>query len=181
MNGNYGGLSKDTTTKIEQWVQNGGTLIAYQDAIKWLNTAKLIELTFKTNKEEAKNISFEQKDDFRGAQLVAGAIFETKLDLSHPINFGMPRNTLPVFRNSSIMIEPNKNSYENPIQYTKSPLISGYISNPNLALLKESVPFQSIRKGSGKIIVFTDNTNFRAFWLGTEKLLWNAVFFSKLM
>jgi hypothetical protein len=35
-------------------VQNGGTLIAYQDAIKWLNTAKLIELTFKTNKDEAK-------------------------------------------------------------------------------------------------------------------------------
>jgi hypothetical protein len=26
----------------------------YQDAIKWLNTAKLIELTFKTNKDEAK-------------------------------------------------------------------------------------------------------------------------------
>jgi hypothetical protein len=40
---------------------------------KWLrNTAKLIELTFKTNKEEAKTPSFEQKDDFRGAQLVAG-------------------------------------------------------------------------------------------------------------
>ena len=181
VNGNYGGLSKDTTTKIEQWVQNGGTLIAYQDAIKWLNTAKLIELTFKTNKEEAKNISFEQKDDFRGAQLVAGAIFESKLDLSHPINFGMPRNSLPMFRNSSIIIEPNKNSYDNPIQYTKSPLIAGYISNPNLELLKESVPFQSIRKGSGKIIIFTDNTNFRAFWLGTEKLLWNAIFFSKLM
>jgi hypothetical protein len=181
VNGNYSSLSKDTTTKIEQWVQNGGTLIAYQDAIKWLNTSKIIELTFKTNKQEAKNISFEQKDDFRGAQLVAGAIFESKLDLSHPINFGMPRNSLPIFRNSSIIIEPSKNSYDNPIQYTKSPLISGYISNPNLELLKESVPFQSIRKGSGKIIVFTDNTNFRAFWLGTEKLLWNAIFFSKLM
>jgi hypothetical protein len=181
VNGYYGSLSKETTTKIEQWVQNGGTLIAYQDAIKWLSASKMIELTYKTNKQEAKNISFEQKDDFRGAQLVAGAIFEAKLDLSHPINFGMPRNSLPMFRNSSIIIEPSKNSYDNPIQYTKSPLISGYISNPNLELLKESVAFQSIRKGSGKIILFTDNTNFRAFWLGTEKLLWNAIFFSKLM
>jgi hypothetical protein len=27
--------------------------------------------------------SFEEKDDFRGAQLVAGAIFEAQLDLSH--------------------------------------------------------------------------------------------------
>jgi hypothetical protein len=41
--------------KIEQWVQNGGTLIAYQDAIKWLNTAKLIELTLKQIKMKLKH------------------------------------------------------------------------------------------------------------------------------
>ena len=180
-NGNYSGMSAKVVSKIEQWTQNGGTLIAYQDAIKWLNDTKFIDLTFKTVKSEAKKVTFEQSDDYRGAQLISGAIFETKLDLSHPINFGMPRNTMPIFRNTSIIIEPNKNSYNNPIQYTKNPLISGYISKQNLELLKESVPFQSIKKGEGKIIIFTDNTNFRAFWLGTEKLLWNAIFFSNLM
>ena len=180
-NGNYSGMSAKVVSKIEQWTQNGGTLIAYQDAIKWLNDTKFIDLTFKTVKSEAKKVTFEQSDDYKGAQLISGAIFETKLDLSHPINFGMPRNTMPIFRNTSIIIEPNKNSYNNPIQYTKNPLISGYISKQNLELLKESVPFQSIKKGEGKIIIFTDNTNFRAFWLGTEKLLWNAIFFSNLM
>lgn len=180
-NGNYSGMSAKAVSKMEQWIQNGGTLIAYQDAIKWLNDMKFTDLTFKTVKSEAKKVSFEQADDYRGAQLISGAIFETKLDLSHPINFGMPRNTMPIFRNTSIIIEPNKNSYNNPIQYTKNPLISGYISKQNLELLKESVPFQSLKKGDGKIIIFTDNTNFRAFWLGTEKLLWNAVFFSNLM
>lgn len=180
-NGSYAKISAKTATKIGQWVQNGGTLIAYQDAIKWLNKNELTELTLKTSNMEAKAVSFEQTDDYKGAQEIAGAIFETRLDLSHPINFGMPRNTLPIFRNTSIMIEPNKNSYNNPIQYTKTPLISGYISKEKLALLKETVPFQCIKKGDGNIIVFTDNTNFRAFWLGTEKLLWNAIFFSKLM
>jgi hypothetical protein len=57
---------------------------------------------------EAKDISFEQSGDYKGAQEIAGAIFETQLDLSHPINFGMPRNTMPIFRNTSIIIEPNK-------------------------------------------------------------------------
>lgn len=180
-NGNYSGFSNKAIAKIEQWIQNGGTLIAYQDAIKWLNETKFIDLTFKTLKNEAKNVSFEQADDYRGAKLISGAIFETKLDLSHPINFGMPRNTLPIFRNTSIVIEPNKSSFNNPIQYTKNPLVSGYISKENLELLKETVPFQVTRKGEGRIIIFTDNTNFRAFWLGTEKLLWNAIFFSKLM
>ena len=181
VNGSYAKISAKTTAKIGQWVQNGGTLIAYQDAIKWLNKNELTELTLKTSNMEAKAVSFEQTDDYKGAQEIAGAIFETRLDLSHPINFGMPRNTLPIFRNTSIMIEPNKNSYNNPIQYTKTPLISGYISKEKLALLKETVAFQSIKKGDGNIIVFTDNTNFRAFWLGTEKLLWNAIFFGKLM
>ncbi|RTY96791.1 zinc carboxypeptidase [Flavobacterium sp. GSN2] len=181
VNGNYGGLSPATAAKIEQWTQSGGTLIAYQDAIKWLNDSKLIELTLKTTKNEAKAISFEQTSDFKGAQEIGGAIFETRLDLSHPINYGMPRNMMPIFRNSSIFIEPNKNSFSNPIQYTKNPLLSGYISKPKLELLKETVPFQAIRKGDGAILIFTDNTNFRAFWLGTEKLFWNAVFFGKLM
>jgi hypothetical protein len=181
VNGDYSGLSASTVTKIEQWIQNGGTLIGYQNAIKWLNESKLIELNFKTNKADAENISFEQVGDYKGAQLISGAIFEAKLDLSHPINFGMPRDKLPIFRNTSIIIEPNKNSYNNPIQYTKSPLLSGYVSKPNSELLKETVPFQSIKKGAGKILIFTDNTNFRAFWLGTEKLFWNAIFFSKLM
>jgi hypothetical protein len=82
VNGNYWTFERNNH-QIEQWVQNGGTLIAYQDAIKWLNTAKLIELTLKQIKMKLKNISFEEKDDFRGAQLVAGAIFEAQLDLSH--------------------------------------------------------------------------------------------------
>jgi hypothetical protein len=37
-----------------------------------------------------------------------------------------------------------------PIQYTKTPLISGYVSKQNLDLLKESVPFKSIKKEKDK-------------------------------
>ena len=47
--------------------------------------------------------------------------------------------------------------------------------------IKNSVPFKVQRKGKGRVIVFTDNTNFRAFWYGTNKLLMNAVFFGHQM
>jgi hypothetical protein len=57
---------------------------------------------------------------------------------------------MPIFRNTSIIIEPN--SYNNPIQYTKNPLISGYISKQNLELLKGQSHFNP-KKGDGKIIV----------------------------
>ena len=37
------------------------------------------------------------------------------------------------------------------------------------------------KMGSGRVMVFTDNTNFRAFWYGTNKLLMNAIFFGDKM
>ena len=78
-------------------------------------------------------------------------------------------------------MKPEKNSYNNPIEYSKNPLISGYISNENLELLKNSVPFKVKRYSYGKIFLFTDNTNFRAFWYGTNRLLMNAIYLSNKM
>ena len=51
----------------------------------------------------------------------------------------------------------------------------------NLELIKNSVPLKVNRLGRGKVILFTDNTNFRAFWYGTNKLLANAIFFGDSM
>ncbi|NNK10885.1 MAG: hypothetical protein HKP08_06025, partial [Flavobacteriaceae bacterium] len=62
-----------------------------------------------------------------------------------------------------------------------SPLMSGYISEENAALISNSVPFKTSRMGRGRVILFTDNTNFRAFWYGTNKLLMNAIFFGDMM
>ena len=86
-----------------------------------------------------------------------------------------------MFRRTKLFIKPDSLSFNNPIKYTTKPLLSGYISTPNLEMLKGTVPFQIKRLGSGKVVVFTDNTNFRAFWYGTNKLLMNAVFFAKTM
>jgi len=174
-------LSENTIKELMTWVKNGGTIIGYKDAVTWLSTNKFIDLEFLKSKVEAKNISFEQKEDFYGAQEIGGAIFETKLDRSHPINFGFKNDKLAMFRRTEIFIKPDSLSYNNPIKYTNSPLLSGYISKPNLELLKNTVPFQVKKLGSGRVVVFTDNTNFRAFWFGTNKLLMNAVFFSKSM
>ncbi len=167
--------------KLKPWVQDGGVLIGYKNAVKWLSNNKLINLKYAIVNVKAKNISFEQKNNFSGAQKIGGAIFETRLDKSHPINFGYARNKLPMFRQTKLFIKPDSISYNNPIKYTNNPLLSGYISKPNLEVLKNTVPFQVKRLGRGRVIVFTDNTNFRAFWYGTNKLLMNAVFFGKEM
>lgn len=174
-------LSKHQTSKLKTWVQNGGIIIGYRNASRFLNNNKFISLDIKKTDIEAKNVTFEQRGDHRGAQVIGGAIFNTKIDRSHPINFGYLNDELPMFRNTTVFINPNEKSYNNPIQYTNKPLLSGYISEENLEHLKNSVPFQTTKMGSGRVIVFTDNTNFRAFWYGTNKLLMNAIFFSGMM
>ena len=171
------GLEDKVAQKLKNWVENGGTLVAYQNALKWLKKHKMFSMELQSKTLEAKNISFEDRSKFRGAQGIGGAIFEAKIDRSHPINFGYDSNKLALFRNTTIFIKPDKNSYNNPIQYTKNPLLSGYISKENLELIKGTIPFKVDRLGQGKVIGFTDNTNFRAFWYGTNKLLMNALFF----
>ena len=78
-------------------------------------------------------------------------------------------------------MEADVNSYNNPIQYTSTPLLSGYISKPNLEQLKSTSSFKKASLGRGEVLYFTDNTNFRAFWYGTNKLLMNAIFFGDKM
>ncbi|WP_282044104.1 M14 family zinc carboxypeptidase [Winogradskyella flava] len=171
------GLNENNTKKLKSWIQNGGTLVAYRNALRWLNSKELMKIDFKKNDLTAKNITYEQRGDFRGAQVIGGAIFETKIDRSHPINFGYKNDKLPMFRNTTLFIKPDKNSYNNPIQYTKNPLLSGYISEENLDSLSLSIPLKIGGIGRGNIVAFTDNTNFRAFWYGTNRLLMNAIFF----
>ncbi|MAR62687.1 MAG: zinc carboxypeptidase, partial [Flavobacteriaceae bacterium] len=170
-----------STTKIQDFLKSGGNLIAYRSSINWLERNKFINVDFIKNDISAKDVSFEDRSKFSGAQVVGGAIFETKIDKSHPITFGFQNDVLPTFRNNTIFMKPEKNSYNNPIKYTKNPLLSGYISNDNLEILKQSVPFKIKRFSSGKIFLFTDNTNFRAFWYGTNRLLMNAIFMSDKM
>jgi hypothetical protein len=175
-------IDKVAINKLKTWVKNGGVLVGYKNTAKWLSSNKMISLQFDKQKMDTiKNVLFENKSLQSGAQYIGGAIFEANLDRSHPINFGYKNDKIALFRNSTLFIKADKKSYNNPIQYTSSPLLSGYISKENAKVIKNTVPFKVQRLGKGSVIVFTDNTNFRAFWYGTNKLLMNAIFFGDKM
>jgi hypothetical protein len=175
-------IDKKAIEHLKTWVNNGGILIGYKNTTKWLSKSKFIDLEFdKTKMDTITDVSFENKSLKLGAQFIGGAIFEAAIDRSHPINFGYKNDKIALFRNSTLFIKADKKSYNNPIQYTSNPLLSGYISKENAKLIKNTVPFKVQKLGKGRVIVFTDNTNFRAFWFGTNKLLMNAIFFGDKM
>ena len=180
VNGRYDFDSK-TTEKIKKWVQNGGNLIGFRNSINWLIKKNFIKLKLNKNIASTKNLKFKDKKEHFGSQLTSGAIFKVELDRSHPINYGFYKNKLSIFRNTNIYIANDSIGYNNPIKYSKDPLISGYISKENLFSIRNSRPFSVTSLAKGKVAVFTDNTNFRAFWYGTNKLMMNAIFFTGLM
>jgi hypothetical protein len=97
--------------------------------------------------------------------------------VTNPLGYGYRDESIYVFRNSTNFIEKTANPFATPLSLTDSPLVSGYISRENLEVIGNTASITVSSYGSGSVISFVDNPNFRAFWYGTNKLFANAVFF----
>ena len=177
-------ISEATKEKLKTWTQNGGVIIALENALNWLNTAGLGKFEMK-KEEEKKEIqkprAYADIDEFTGAQETSGAIFEAAVDLTHPLLYGYYNARMPIFKSNNLFMEKSKGAYSNPVAFTASPLLSGYMSKENYAKAKESSVAGVSAVGQGRVIGFTDNLCFRAFWLGTNKMLMNAIFYGSLI
>jgi hypothetical protein len=186
--GTYAAITEAAKEKLKLWIQQGGVIIGLQNSLAWLQANGFGKFDMKKISEE--NIAFKKSgkdisplrayadiEEYKGAQATSGAIFEVTVDLTHPLLYGYTNATIPVFKTNNLFMEQSKNAYANPIVYTASPLLSGYISRQNYVQVKESAVAGVSALGRGRIIGFTENLTFRAFWFGTNKILLNAIFF----
>ena len=173
------GISESTKEKLKSWTNQGGTVIGFENALTWLNSAGLgkFEMRKEEEKKDTKARPYGDIDEYTGAQETSGAIFEAQVDLTHPLLYGYTNPKLPLFKSNNLFMEKSKGAYSNPIVYTPVPLISGYISKENYALAKQSSVVGVSALGQGRVIGFTDNLCFRAFWLGTNKIFLNAIYY----
>lgn len=187
VDGNYNHLGEIHEEALVNWVQNGGALIAQKRGTLWavrqgLHPGEFKRGTSNVSGSEELNTYLNQPA-LEGAQVIGGAIFEASVDRSHPLGFGIPGDRLPVFRNSERVFElpDDENIFATPIRYTDDPLLSGYISEPQLERLRNAPIVYNASAGSGRVIAKTDNSNFRAYWFGTNKLFANALFFNGII
>ena len=176
-NGSYRDLT--AVEDLKGWIQAGGTLIANRGAISWARGQGIANVEYKTGKsgKRTQQIPYNRRSTINGAQVIGGAIFETKADLTHPLLYGYEQDRLPVFHRGTQFLKITGNPYATPLTYTNRPVMSGYISNKNLKALKNSTAITVNRLGRGRVISMVPNPNFRAFWYGTNKLFANAIFF----
>lgn len=184
--GVYGAITDNAKEKLKQWITAGGVVIGLENALNWLHSAGIGKFDMKKAEEasaEQKKITRPYRDieNARGAQATSGAIFQAHADLTHPLLYGYSRESIPLFKGNNIYMEQSSNRYGNPIRFTADPLISGYISKENYNKIREASVAGISVMGRGRVIGFTENLAFRAFWFGTNKLLMNAIFFGPLI
>ncbi|SNS92464.1 Zinc carboxypeptidase [Ekhidna lutea] len=181
----WGSLSDGQKKNLKEWISQGGVVIAWKNGGKWLSDSEITSVKYASRDDEEDEEkeeplkAYENLDEERGAQVTGGSIFEAKVDLTHPLAYGMESDRMPLFRNHNLVMERSKNEYANPIVYTENPLLSGYVSEENLDRFKNSPAVTVSNVGRGKVITLADNPNFRAFWYGTNKIFMNALFFGE--
>ena len=178
--GSFGGISENGKNKLRDWVSAGNTLIALGNASKWLKDNGIINIKFKSAKQNIKintRRAYENAEADLGAEVLGGAIFEADLDLSHPLCYGYTRAKLPVFQSDTLFMDLTQNTYATPLQFSSKPLLSGYLHKKFENVVKNSAAVMVSSLGSGRVVSSTTDPNFRAFWYGTNKWFANAIFF----
>ena len=174
---------KPFVDKIKNWVSVGGTLITFKTASEWaikqgIAKEKLVVIDTIKN---PKRIDFENAADSEGAKQLGGSIFQVDLDVTNPIGFGYTDRKVSFYRNGRTFLQPSKIPYSTIAQYSASPLIGGYIHKSDIKRVANSAAIILSAQGQGRVLLFSDNPNFRGTWYGTNKMFLNALFFGPLI
>lgn len=179
VDGNYAEIPAQ---RVKDWVRDGGVLVATKRGARWAADNELAKVAFRVGSPDVARPARRDYEHARGdsdLQLLRGAIFETDLDVTHPLGWGAQRRSLPVFRDSTLFMDlPDGNPYATVARHRAEPLLSGYVSPENLAAVANSASVVALRHGRGTVVLTAENLNFRGYWYGTNRVFLNALFFS---
>ncbi len=165
-------LDDSGVERIQQWVRDGGTLVTIGSGTEFMRS--ILEL--------GDLETWYDDEDNEDAQRVTvpGAFVRTELDREEWLVSGYDSD-LPVLINSNRLYRA-PGSENNPSRRTPVKIaggddfrIAGHMWEENLERLPGSVFLYEQRIGSGRVISFAEDVNFRGYWRGIDRLFLNAV------
>jgi len=165
--------------ELKDFVRNGGKLIAMEGAIKGING----EHGFKIKEKEVKKDSTEvilpyeeaEREDIKNS--ITGAIFNTKVDPTHPLAYG--------YGDQYFTLKLTDDAYENLDSGTVAYLeknttpISGFAGSEAKKKIANTLVFGVEKLGKGQVVYMVDNPLFRGFWENGKLFFVNALFMVK--
>lgn len=182
-NGKYSFNSDPETVEgLKTWVKQGGKLIAIDNAVEQMADGDwgLYKIKSEAQKRDEKLLSFAELKKIEGGQYselmsnVAGAIYKTELDTTHPLAFGIGR-FFYVLKRQAAFYERLKDG-GNVGLIKRGGFVAGLVGNHLKAIKKEGLSFGVQRYGRGSVVYFADDPIFRCFWENGKMLFSNAVF-----
>jgi hypothetical protein len=159
-----GGLGSDGSDALRQFVADGGTLIALNDASRFAIQALLLPVR---NLLEAV-----PEEDF----YAPGSIFRLELDTTTAIARGMPKQTIGWFQESPAF-EPLDSSVARVIgRWAPDPanvLLSGWVLHPERVAGKAAI--LEVQHGAGRVVLFGMRPQYRGQSIATYPLLFNSL------
>jgi hypothetical protein len=176
--GDYSFLGKADIEALKGWVRGGGVLITINSASRWAIANGLTSAGLHRAGTDSIRREPDAAADFR-RERIPTSVFETEIDLTHPLAFGLTADRLPVLRESSLFLAPPAGQKAVSV-YTDAPLLNGYIPEAALARLKGSASILVDRQGAGAVALFAEDPLFRGHWDATTRTFVNAVAFGGL-
>lgn len=179
-NGYYGRvINKNGLDKLSKFARGGGTVIAIGGALRSIAGKKGFGLKSKKAKEKtspkANLTAYANQERASANNLIAGAIFKSTVDNTHPLAFGYSNSYFTLKRSSAAYDYLSNGN----VAYfgKKAPSVAGFAGKNVLQKIPETLLFGEERKGRGSFIYMVDNPLFRSFWENGKLFMANAIFF----
>jgi hypothetical protein len=164
--------------RLKDWVSRGNTLITIGTGSSWAINSKLVnETTLEKVKDSTTQLPYVEASEHRGRESLGGVFIRAKIDRTHPVAFGYSSDELAFYKNNTVWLSPSENTYSTVAKYTENAHIDGYISKKNRnEYLSKAASILVSSVGSGRVVMFADNPNFRGTSYGMNRFFLNALF-----
>ena len=190
--GNYAeSVSDGLVDELENWMSNGGTIITMARSTAWATTAGLLSTTAErrggrpVGEDPDDQDTPDQPIDYldqivpgdEAPENVPGAILRTLLDTSHWLAAGTDGEIGVLVLGSRVFSPITLDSGTNVGRYSEVDdlVLSGVVWDEAQPQLASKAFLIHQPKGSGQIIAFAEDPNYRAYTEATQLLFMNAV------
>lgn len=172
-----GTYDDDLPLKLESWVNKGGKLVLFENAISGFTGKKPYEIKIKEvikdpKPKPARKYGERNQDDL--SNTIPGAIFKVDLDQSHPLAAGLGSSYYALKTDDKIY-EPLGGDWSVGTLKADS-YVSGIAGKSVLKRLNNGMLFGVQKLGKGSVVYLGSDILFRSFWENGKQLFMNAVF-----